>query len=78
MKSLLSFFAYEVKGNQESTTILFYQFCNIPVLLLEDRVVQSYAFDKSIKTLPTNPFLSNSFCQEGSNLNKACWVLCAI
>ena len=41
MKSLFSFFAYDEKGNQESMTVLSYQFRNIPIWLLEDRVVYS-------------------------------------
>ena len=39
MKSLFSTFAYGEKGNQESMTVLSYQFRNIPIWLLEDRVV---------------------------------------
>ena len=39
MKSLFLFFAFGEKGNQESMTVLFYQFHNIPIWLLEYRVV---------------------------------------
>ena len=42
MKSLFLFFAYGEKGNQESMTILSYQFHNIPIWLSEDRVVYNY------------------------------------
>ena len=62
MKSLFLFFAYSEKGNQESMTALSYQFSNISICLLENPVV--YNSDKFIKTVPTNPFWSKSFCQE--------------
>ena len=42
MKSLFLFFAFGEKGNQESMTVLFYQFHNIPIWLLEDRVVYNH------------------------------------
>ena len=57
------------RGNQESMTVLSYQFHNIPIWLLEDLVVYNHAFDKSIKTVPTDPVWSNSFCQ-----NEVTWI----
>ena len=57
MKSLFLFFVYGEKYNSESMTVLSYQFHNIPIWLLENCVVyKSYAFHKSIKTVPTNSF----------------------
>ena len=41
MKRLFSFFVCDEKGNQKPMTIL-YQFHNIPVWLLEDRVVYNH------------------------------------
>ena len=42
MKSIFSFFAYGEKSNQESMTTLSYQFHNIPIWLLEDRVLYNH------------------------------------
>ena len=42
MKSQFLFFANGKKDNQESMTVLFYQFHNILICLLEDRAVYNH------------------------------------
>ena len=60
MKSLFSFFAFGKKGNQESMTGLSFQFHNIPIWLLEDRVVYNYMpFTNTLKLYPEILFAWN-------------------
>ena len=64
MKNLFWFFAYGKKGNQESMTVLSYQFHSIPIWLLEDRVVYNHMLSTNpLKLYPQILFLLTLFAR---------------
>ena len=64
MKSQFLFFANGKKGNQESMAVLFYQFHNILICLLEDRALYNHMLlINLLKLLKSIKSFLDSFCQ---------------